>query len=1163
MNEENSQPPQPEPFATPEHAAAGVLDADEADKPQITVVQRFRNTQQVNEESLAEAIARLDGAGEVPPQRPLPLATDSQRISRSEVLEALARAHATPPISLPAKPLETHADRRNSRRFLGSADPAEPLTEAEALCNLTSTPMLELSDEDAATLPHEVEGRYEVGDAIGMGGMGRVLRVADHSLRRNVAMKVLHAEFEGKPEYINALRREARILGGLEHPSIIPVHELGTRGDGTTYYTMKLMPDLSLGEVLSRLRLGDPQFQERYKLRKLLGIFVQIAQGLEYAHSRGVVHRDLKPENVLLGDVGEVQIMDWGIAKNLGSARPDHAEGLVVGTPAYMSPEQAGGHDSLVDERTDIYSLGVMLYEALALRRPYSGENSQQQLEATKNIVPLLPSVVARDRAVPPDLEALCMRMLEKRRERRPQTMREVWEALDRYLAGELERERLSLRAEQCYERALEELAKYEALRAEREFMVAEERDLCRSVRPWDSQAQKQQVWALRHRLQMLDVQYAYAFSTASELLRQAIDQGEDHARARERLIGLYWQRHDEASDQGDNATKLFFARQAHELALRGEQRMGTVHIRSQPPGALIYAIPFDEIQDTMGRPSPQHELGCAPIAEAQLPLGPYVIMARLDGHRDALETVYIREETRDLLMLCYPWSSELPRVGREVELTHLWSLLEDAELRSRPVTCLLGGELGMGKNMLLDAFRRQVEQHPTKLYFLLEVTCDRIRRDLPYSTVVDLVRVRAGILESDTAELTRQKVRRMVAQAFARFGRRELSPQRLSEAERIADTICALPAFDIQEPTRMGLRESRVPHDRGAITAALAHYFQAVAVSTPVLLLIRNSQHADDSSRVFFRELVGIVRGSPILVLASNTEADEVEALQMSSLRRRVAQGPNFEFEHRIYLKPLPDLAVACLVREMLAAPASEALMRWIQEHALGNSFLAGEIVQMLARRGAMTLRAAEWQLVPDKVPVDVRPGDVESVLRNLIATLPRHAQTALSTAVVVGAEFWAGALRDLGVPMLDDALEQLVQTGFIVRNASSRYPGDREYRLSSVLRRRVAYDLLAPMQRRALHRKVATWILRKGRTDLEEGLRLAHHLKIGGQPEEAALFFARIAQAALAAHAFEEAERLYTHAHVLSGDPEMQGSIEVVLRELAAKARERIRSV
>ena len=145
----------------------------------------------------------------------------------------------------------------------------------------------------------------------------------------------------------------------------------------------------------------------------------------------------------------------------------------------------------------------------------------------------------------------------------------------------------------------------------------------------------------------------------------------------------------------------------------------------------------------------------------------------------------------------------------------------------------------------------------------------------------------------------------------------------------------------------------------------------------------------------------------------------------------------------------------------------------------------------------------------------------------------------------------------------MLDDALEQLVQTGFIVRNASSRYPGDREYRLSSVLRRRVAYDLLAPMQRRALHRKVATWILRKGRTDLEEGLRLAHHLKIGGQPEEAALFFARIAQAALAAHAFEEAERLYTHAHVLSGDPEMQGSIEVVLRELAAKARERIRSV
>lgn len=1154
MNEDRSQPPPAQPAPAAPNAAP---DADDAGAPQITVVQRFRNTQQINEESLADAIARLDGADELPAPRPLPTRTDSERFSRADVMESIAAARAR--VEAGGSPQDTQADHRNSRRFLGSADPAAPLTEAEALCNLTSTPMLELSDEDGATLPHEVEGRYETGDAIGMGGMGRVLRVADHSLRRNVAMKVLHAEFEGKPEYINALRREARILGGLEHPSIIPVHELGTRADGTTYYTMKLMPDLSLGEVIQRLRLGDPVFQERYKLRKLLGIFVQIAQGLEYAHSRGVVHRDLKPENVLLGDVGEVQIMDWGIAKNLGSARPDHAEGLVVGTPAYMSPEQAGGHDSLVDERTDIYSMGVMLYEALALRRPYSGENSQQQLEATKNIVPLLPSVVARDRQVPPDLEALCMRMLEKRRERRPQTMREVWEALDRYLAGELERERLSERAEQCYQRALQELANYEALRTEREFIVAEERDLCRAVRPWDTQAQKHQVWQLRHRLQMLDVQYAYAFSTASELLRQAIDQGEDHPRARERLIGLYWQRHDEAAEQGDSATKLFFARQAHELALRGAQRMGTVHIRSQPPGALIYAIPFNEIQDTRGKPSPQHELGCAPMADVHLPLGPYVVMARLDGHRDALETVYIREETRDLLLLCYPWSSELPRVGREVELTRLWSLLEDAEIRSRPVTCLVSGELGMGKNMLLDAFRRQIEQHPTKLYFLLEVTCDRIRRDLPYSTVVDLVRVRAGILESDTAEQTRHKLRRMVAQAFARFGRRELAPERLAEAERIADTIGALPAFDIQEPTRMGLRQARALHDRGAITEALAQYFQAVAVSTPVLLLIRNVQHADDSSRAFFKELLTIVRGAPILVVASNTKADEVEALQMSSLRRRVARGPTFQFEHRIYLKPLADLAVSCLVREMLAAPASEELMHWILEHALGNSFLAGEIVHMLARRGAMVMRAAEWQFVAAKVPADVQPGDVESVLRNLIATLPRHAQTALSTAVVVGAEFWAGALRDLGVPMLDDALEQLVQTGFIVRNAGSRYVGDREYRLSSVLRRRVAYDLLAPLQRRALHRKVATWILRKGRTDLEEGLRLAHHLKMGGQPEEAALFFARIAQAALAAQAAQEAERLYTHAHVLSGDADMQGAIEVVLRELAARAPDR----
>ncbi len=1147
--------PDAEPVAVSPTAPVVAESAPDSDR---TVVQRFRVTQQVEEGALQRALeAGLQGseAGES-------LAEASQAGGQQPT--GIERTPTRWPTDLPRTRVQARAHVADRTPMDGGApdQDAQARTDADAILHLTSAPMLVLDPEDDGVLPKEPDGRYEVLDQLGTGGMGIVLRVQDKSLRREVAMKLLREDLAGRPEYVNALRREARILGGLEHPAIIPMHELGTRADGTTFYTMKLMPNRSLGDVLHQLKLGDQATAEQFTLRRLVGVFAQLALGLEFAHTRAVVHRDLKPENVQLGDMGEVQITDWGIAKRMGPAVPE-AEGLVVGTPAYMSPEQASGHDAEVDARSDIYALGVMLYEALTLQRPYRGENSQQQLEATKNVVPLLPSQVARDRVVPPDLELLCMRMLEKRRERRPQSMREVWQALDGFLAGEQERERLKARAEQCYQKGLQVLGDYEALRQERQFVLEEEQRQEHDVRPWDTQEDKQRVWSLRHQLRMLDVLYANAFSTASVLLRQAIDQVDGHPAAREKLIELYWHRHDEAAAQGDDASRLFFAQQAHALARQGaESATGIVHIRSQPPGAMVYAIPFDEIRGNISRPSGQFELGTTPLSELELPIGPYVLIARLDGHREAMETIYVREQNRDILLLCYPWSSDLPLIGREVDLARLWQLLENAELRSRPISCLVAGPLGMGKNVLLDAFRRSVEEHPKKLYFLMEVSCNRLRRDLPYSTVVELVRLRAGILETDTAEQARAKLHHMLRQAFSRLGRRELTPERELEADRIADIIATLPAFDIEEPGRMGIREHFLVGDmaregRHAVIEALGSYFQAIAVATPVLMFIRNAQHMDPSSRTFFGDLLATVRGSPVLVVASSTELDDVEPLQTSALRHLLPHQPPFHFDEHIALEPMSDRAITTLVREMLAAPVAPALMEWIQTHALGNPFLTSELVHALSRLGAMALHAAEWRLVREKLPVDPKPGQIDSVERVLIGTLPAYVQRALSTAVVVGGEFWAGTLRDLGVQRLDEALEHLVQAGFIVRNASSRYAGDREYRLTSTLRRRVAYDMLAPQDRRALHARVATWVISQGRTDLEEGLRLGHHLKMGGQPEHAALLYARIAKAARAIGADEEAERLYTQAYVLSGDAALQGQIEVALRAMRAKVR------
>ena len=1116
------------PRRSPSHATA-TQETPEADEGLRTFVQPFRTTSQLDDPT---ALASLQAA----------LAEETSRPRE---------AHA----SAPGDPDATATFR--------------PMSESEAVAHLTSSPLDGLGGADHAHLPMESQGRYTQAELLGKGGMALVHRVHDTSLDRDVAMKVLKPEYLDEPGYVGALRREARIIGELTHPAIIPVYELGVRQDGQTYYTMRLMAGRSLGEVIGLLTLGHPPTVEEFTLRRLTSVFIQIAQGMEFAHQSGIVHRDLKPENVQLGDFGEVFVTDWGVAKHFDRPNPQGA-GMVIGTAAYMAPEQAAGRDDEVDPRADIYALGVMLYEVLTLRRPYVAETRQQWLEAAKNVVPLPPSSVARDRLVPPDLETLCMRMLEKQRDRRPQSMKEVWQALDRFQAGDLERERREERAELAYQEGLLELQRCEDLNAERTLLREEEQALAREVRPWDAQAEKQRAWEVRRQREMVDVLYAHAFASANEALRQALTESPGHARARERLIELYWRRHDEASVVGDHATKLYFARQAHELARLAESgpnppkeypRTGTVHIRSQPPGARIYAIPFDRIRDTLGKPGPESELGRAPITGRELPLGPYVLIGRLDGHQDAVDTVHVRAGSQDFLLLCYPWSSELPMTGREVELKRLWSLLEDVELRSRPITCLVAGALGMGKNVLLDAFRRQVEQHPQKLYFLMEVACDRLHADLPYSTVVELVRLRAGILETDTADQARQKLRRMVEVAFSRMGQRKLSVTRQDEAARLANTIAAMPAFDIQEPAREGLRDEMAREGKKNMADALARYFEAVALSAPVLVLIRNAQHMDPSTRSFFQDLLANLGGSPILVVSSSTEQDDVEPLQSSALRHLVPRQPPFHFDEQLDLQPLSNQAVVQVVREMLAAPVSPKLADWLQTHALGNPFLAGELTHLLARLGAMELDNAQWRLVRDKLPSDIKPGVVEGVIRQLLGTLPGHVQHALSTAVVVGAEFWAGALEFLGVPQLDDALEQLVQSGFVVRTASSRYPGDREYRLTSTLRRRVAYDFLGPRQRRDLHRRTATWIAAQGRTDLEEGLRLAHHLKMGGQPEEAALLYLRIARAAMTVGAEEEAERLYTQAHVLSGDADLQGQVETALRAMGAALRGKLR--
>lgn len=219
--------------------------------------------------------------------------------------------------------------------------------------------------------------RFEVREPVGQGGMGTVYLAYDRLLEREVALKVLRAELSAA-DAVERMEREARILARLEHPGIVPVHDVGVLADGRVYYVMKLVRGARLDE-----------FARGATLAEVLRAFLRICETVGFAHARGVIHRDLKPANIMVGAFGEILVLDWGIARVRGAetvAEPapaaasdpaaqdsarDTAPGTVLGTPGFMAPEQAGGLPDLVSERSDVYSLGAIL-EAVVKARPGS-----------------------------------------------------------------------------------------------------------------------------------------------------------------------------------------------------------------------------------------------------------------------------------------------------------------------------------------------------------------------------------------------------------------------------------------------------------------------------------------------------------------------------------------------------------------------------------------------------------------------------------------------------------------------------------------------------------------------------------------------------------------------------------------------------------------------
>ncbi|MFO0759125.1 MAG: protein kinase [Byssovorax sp.] len=912
-----------------------------------------------------------------------------------------------------------------------------------------------------------IAGRFLIERPAGSGGMGHVYRALDRDRGEPVAIKVLRSD--GKSE-LHRFSREAQILMSLDHPGVVRYVAHGAMPDGGQYLAMEWLSGETLSQRLAREDLG---------LAGSVALAIRIGEALGAVHRHGVVHRDLKPGNIFLRDgrLDAVTLIDFGIALH-PDAQQLTMPGTMLGTPAYMAPEQARSAPE-VDSRADVFSLGCVLYKCLTGRGPFVGDDGLSIL--LKVVLEEPPPLSQLREDAPPALGALVMKMLAKTPAARPRDGTAAAQALAALDPMPESPELAPLRpSSQIPRRSLSPLSTQpplshrSSLAGAAVLTTAERRAMCLvlardpstsgpSARPVEQEASREaalRAIAERHggTLELLADRSIFVVlkgaATATDLAAQA-------ARCALGLRALL------DRDECDRPAGEDSPVRAPLAIVAGRGVLGS----RLPVGEMI-----DRAVGLLGKGAPSGDVVVDEVTAGLL--GP-----RFDVHAEGAR-ITLRGERGPFEPARTLLGSTTPFVGRERELGQLEAAF-DACIEERAATVMLvTGAAGMGKSRLGYEFVQRLRQRsePPALWV---GRGDPISAGSAFNLLGQALRGAAGIAGGDPLPARRAQLAAWIEE------------QPLTEKARVVEflgELLGIPAEAESVQLRAARRDPVLMGDQ--MRRAFEDLLRAECAARPVVLVLEDLHWGDVPTVKFVDAALRNLADQRLLVLS-------LARPEVHALFPRLWAGRGL---HEVELRELPRRAGERLSRMVLGPGADAETVRAIVEHADGNAFYLEELIRAVAQgRG------------------DALPETVLSMVQARLEALDSDARRVLRAASVFGQTFWESGVSALvGGAKVDGWLRVLVDHELCSPTLGGRFPGESEHTFRHGLIREAAYTMLTESDQLLGHALAAEWLEHAGEGD---AMVLAEHFERGGEPGRAAVWYRRAAEQAFEGNDLEAA--------------------------------------